>query len=432
MLSKQKIFALGLQHVLAMYAGAVIVPLVVGGALNLSGAQMAYLIAADLFTCGLATLLQIISSKHFGSGLPVVLGCTFTAVSPIIAIASGSNLATAYGAIIISGLFVVLAAPIYGKLLKFFPTVVTGSVVTIIGLSLIPVAMNNVAGGQGSADFGAPRNLLLGLITLLVILAVNRFTTGFLRSVSVLAGLVAGTVIGYAMGLVHFSTVGSASWVSIARPFYFGWPEFSITAIFTMIIVNIVSMVESTGVYFAVGKATDQQVEQKQVVNGLRSEGLAIMLGGLFNAFPYTAFSQNVGLLSLTRVKTRNVIFAAGGIMVVLGLLPKLAALTTVVPNAVLGGAMIVMFGSVAASGMSILSEVDLRKDGNLLIAACSIAVGLGSAVLPSMFDQLPEFARMLLQNGIVSGSLTAIILNIFLSRTQESTAQAAAAPEVK
>lgn len=430
MLSKQKIFALGLQHVLAMYAGAVIVPLVVGGALNLNGTQMAYLIAADLFTCGLATLLQIMGSKHFGSGLPVVLGCTFTAVSPIIAIASGSNLATAYGAIIISGLFVVLAAPVYGKLLKFFPTVVTGSVVTIIGLSLIPVAMNNVAGGQGSADFGQPRNLLLALITLLVILAVNRLTTGFLRSVSVLVGLVAGTIIGYAMGIVHFSTVGTASWVSVAQPFYFGWPQFSITAIFTMIIVNIVSMVESTGVYFAVGKATDQQVEQKQIVNGLRSEGLAIMLGGLFNAFPYTAFSQNVGLLSLTRVKTRNVIFAAGGIMVVLGLLPKLAALTTIVPNAVLGGAMIVMFGSVAASGMSILSDVDLRKDGNLMIAACSIAVGLGSAVLPSMFDQLPEFARMLLQNGIVSGSLTAIILNIFLSKTQESPA--AAATEVK
>jgi xanthine permease len=434
MLSKQKVFALGLQHVLAMYAGAVIVPLVVGGALNLNGTQMAYLIAADLFTCGLATLLQIMGSKYFGSGLPVVLGCTFTAVSPIIAIASGSNLATAYGAIIISGLFVVLAAPVYGKLLKFFPTVVTGSVVTIIGLSLIPVAMNNVAGGQGSADFGQPRNLLLALITLLVILAVNRLTTGFLRSVSVLVGLVAGTVIGYAMGIVHFSTVATASWVSVAQPFYFGWPQFSITAIFTMIIVNIVSMVESTGVYFAVGKATDQQVEQKQIVNGLRSEGLAIMLGGLFNAFPYTAFSQNVGLLSLTRVKTRNVIFAAGGIMVVLGLLPKLAALTTVVPNAVLGGAMIVMFGSVAASGMSILSDVDLRKEGNLLIAACSIAVGLGSAVLPSMFDQLPEFARMLLQNGIVSGSLTAIILNICLSRTQESVvaSAAAAAPEVK
>jgi xanthine permease len=420
MLSKQKVFTLGLQHVLAMYAGAVIVPLIVGGALKLNGTQMAYLIAADLFTCGLATLLQIMGTKYFGSRLPVILGCTFTAVGPIIAIASTHNLATAYGAIIISGLFVVLAAPLYGKLLKFFPTIVTGSVVTIIGLSLIPVAMNNVAGGEGSADFGQPRNLLLALITLLVILAVNRFATGFLRSISVLVGLVVGTAIAYGMGIVNFSTVGEASWVSIAQPFYFGWPEFSLTAIFTMIIVNIVSMVESTGVYFAVGKVIDQKVEQKQIVNGLRSEGVAIMLGGIFNAFPYTAFSQNVGLISLSRIKTRNVIFAAGGIMIVLGLLPKLAALTTIVPNAVLGGAMIVMFGSVAVSGISILADVDLRKDGNLLIAACSIAVGLGSATLPAMFAELPEFARMLLQNGIVSGSLTAIVLNIVLSKTKD------------
>ncbi|MEK4292592.1 nucleobase:cation symporter-2 family protein [Paenibacillus sp. FSL R5-0914] len=420
MLSKQKVFTLGLQHVLAMYAGAVIVPLIVGGALKLNGTQMAYLIAADLFTCGLATLLQIMGTKYFGSRLPVILGCTFTAVGPIIAIASTHNLATAYGAIIISGLFVVLAAPLYGKLLKFFPTIVTGSVVTIIGLSLIPVAMNNVAGGEGSADFGQPRNLLLALITLLVILAVNRFATGFLRSISVLVGLVVGTAIAYGMGIVNFSTVGDASWVSIAQPFYFGWPEFSLTAIFTMIIVNIVSMVESTGVYFAVGKVIDQKVEQKQIVNGLRSEGVAIMLGGIFNAFPYTAFSQNVGLISLSRIKTRNVIFAAGGIMIVLGILPKLAALTTIVPNAVLGGAMIVMFGSVAVSGISILSDVDLRKDGNLLIAACSIAVGLGSATLPAMFAELPEFARMLLQNGIVSGSLTAIVLNIVLSKTKD------------
>ncbi|MFP4976463.1 nucleobase:cation symporter-2 family protein [Paenibacillus sp. CN-4] len=427
MLSKQKIFALGLQHVLAMYAGAVAVPLIVGGALGLNATQMAYLIAADLFTCGLATLLQVMGTKYFGSGLPVVLGCTFTAVGPLIAIASASNLATAYGAIILSGLFVCLAAPLYGRLLRFFPTIVTGSVVTIIGLSLIPVAMNNVAGGQGSADFGQPRNLLLALITLLVILAVNRLAKGFLKAVSVLVGLVAGTAAAYAMGIVSFASVGEASWVSVARPFYFGMPEFSLTAVLTMIIVNIVSMVESSGVYFAVGRATDQKVEPKQVVNGLRSEGLAIMLGGIFNAFPYTAFSQNVGLISLTKVKTRNVIIAAGVIMVGLGLLPKLAALTTVVPNAVLGGAMIVMFGSVAASGMSILSEVDLRKDGNLLIAACSIAVGLGSATLPQIFDQLPEFARMLLQNGIVSGSLTAIVLNLVLTKSKETAVPAEA-----
>lgn len=417
LLSKQKAFTLGFQHVMAMYAGAVVVPLIIGGALKLTPTQIAYLIAADLFTCGIATILQSMGTKYIGSRLPVVLGCTFTAVGPIIAIASSSNLPTAYGAIIISGIFVILAAPFYGKLLKFFPTIVTGSVVTIIGLSLIPVAMNNAAGGQGSPDFGQVHNLLLALLTLIVILVVNRFGKGFLRTISVLVGLVVGTIAGYAMGIVHFSSVAEASWFSIAQPFYFGAPKISITAIITMIIVCIVSMVESTGVYFAVGKATDQKVKQDQIVNGLRSEGLAIMLGGIFNAFPYTAFSQNVGLISLSKVKSREVIYAAGSIMVVLGLLPKLAALTTVIPNAVLGGAMIVMFGSVAAAGISILSEVDLGKGENLLIAACSIAVGLGSATLPQMFDQLPDFLKMLMQNGIVTGSLTAIILNLFLTK---------------
>lgn len=426
MFSKQKVVMLGFQHVLAMYAGAVIVPLIVGAALDLTTTQMAYLIAADLFTCGLATILQVMGTKYFGSRLPVILGCTFTAVGPIIAIASTSNLATAYGAIIISGLFVVLAAPLYGKMLKFFPTIVTGSVVTIIGLSLIPVAMDNAGGGQKNADFGEPRNLLLALITLIVILLVNRFATGFLRSISVLIGLLVGTITAYFMGIVDFAPVSDASVVSIAQPFYFGTPQISITAIATMIIVNIVSMVESTGVYLAVGKAIDQKVEQKQIVNGLRSEGVAIMLGGIFNAFPYTAFSQNVGLIAITRVKARNVIFAAGGIMIVLGLLPKLAALTTIIPSAVLGGAMIVMFGSVAVSGISILSQVDMQKGDNLLIAACSIAVGLGSATVPQMFDQLPEFAKMLLQNGIVTGSLTAIILNLCLTKREKAAMEAA------
>ncbi|RXZ84874.1 purine permease [Paenibacillaceae bacterium] len=427
MLTKQKVVALGFQHVLAMYAGAVIVPLIVGGALNLTAAQMAYLIAADLFTCGIATILQVWGGKYFGSRLPVVLGCTFTAVGPIIAIGMASNLATVYGAIIISGIFVVLAAPLYGKILRFFPTVVTGSVVTIIGLSLIPVAMTNVGGGDTSSpDFGAPSNLLLALITLIIILVVNRIAKGFMRSISVLIGLAAGTIIAYFMGVVNFAGVSEASWFNIVQPFYFGTPQISLVAIITMILVNIVSMVESTGVYFAVGKATDQKVEQKQIVNGLRSEGVAITLGGIFNAFPYTAFSQNVGLITLTRVKSRDVIFAAGGIMVILGLLPKLAAITTVIPSAVLGGAMIVMFGSVAVSGLSILSEVNLRKENNLLIIACSIAVGLGSATVPQMFDALPDFAKMMLQNGIVTGSLTAILLNLLLSsKSKDSQGEA-------
>ncbi len=280
MLSKQKLFTLGMQHVLAMYAGAVIVPLIIGGALKLTPTQIAYLIAADLFTCGIATLLQVIGTRYTGIKLPVVLGCTFTAVGPIIAIGMSSNLATAYGAIIISGLFVVLAAPLFGKLLRFFPTVVQGSVVTIIGLSLIPVAMNNAAGGVGSPDFGQPRNLLLAFGTLAIILLINRLFTGFIRAISVLIGLIVGTAVAYGLGMVSFASVAEASWVNIVQPFYFGTPEFNIVAILTMILVNIISMVESTGVYFALGKATDQDVSKSDVVKGLRGEGVAIVLGG--------------------------------------------------------------------------------------------------------------------------------------------------------
>ena len=428
MMSKQKTFTLGLQHVLAMYAGAVVVPLIIGAALQLTPSQMAYLIAADLFTCGLATLLQVVGTRWFGIRLPVVLGCTFTAVGPIIAISLSSNLATAYGSIIVAGLVVLLLAPVFGKLLRFFPTVVTGSVVTIIGLSLIPVAMNNAAGGQGAPDFGAPRNLLLALGTLVLILVMNRLFTGFARAISVLIALVIGTAAAASMGMVNFAAVQDASWFNIVQPFYFGTPQFSITAILTMVLVCIISMVESTGVYFALGQVVEKEVTEKDIVKGLRAEGLAILLGGIMNAFPYTTYSQNVGLVSLTRVKSRSAIIAAGGILVVLGLLPKLAALTTVIPNAVLGGAMVAMFGMVVSYGINILSNVDFKQNENLLIVACSLAVGIGSAAVPQMFDQLPELAKMLAQSGIVTGSVTAVVLNLFLNAKRAPKQQAVAA----
>jgi xanthine permease len=421
-LGKQKVFTLGLQHVLAMYAGAVIVPLIIGSALKLNSSQMAYLLAADMFTCGIATLLQVIGNRVIGIRLPVILGCTFTAVSPIIAIGLSSNLPTVFGSVIAAGILVFLLAPVFGKLLTLFPTVVTGSVVTVIGLSLIPVAMNNAAGGQGSPDFGQPRNLALALITLLVILLVNRFFQGFIRSISVLIGLFVGTIVASVLGMVYFSSVSAASWVNVVHPFYFGRPQFNLAAIFTMFIVCAVSMVESTGVYFALSKVTEQEIGEKDIVRGLRAEGLAIVLGGMFNTFPYTTFSQNVGLVSMTKVKSRNVVVVAGLLLMVFGLLPKLAALVTVIPSAVLGGAMIAMFGMVVASGLNILKNVDLSRNENLLIIACSIGVGLGSAVVPQMFDHLPNALKMLLQNGIVTGAGTAVILNLFLNHFSKKT----------
>lgn len=415
-MSKGKVVTLGLQHVLAMYAGSVVVPLIIGGALKLNPAQMAYLISADLFTCGLATLLQVLGTRFLGVRLPVVLGCTFTAVGPIIAIGTTANLPTVFGAIIIAGIVVMLLAPVFGRVLKLFPTVVTGSVVTVIGLSLIPVAMNNVAGGQGSPDFGRPVNLLLALCTLLVILVVNRLFSGFIRAISVLIGLIVGTIAGYFLGMVNLSSVSQASWVSVVHPLYFGLPVFNVAAIVTMIVVCLVSMVESTGVYFALSKVTDTELTDADVVRGLRAEGVAIVLGGLFNTFPYTTFSQNVGLVSMTGVKKRSVIVAAGLILVLFGFLPKIAALTTVIPTSVLGGAMVAMFGMVVASGMNILANVDFRRQENMLVVACSIAVGLGSAVVPQIFDHVPDTLKMLLQNGIVTGAVTAVVLNVLLN----------------
>lgn len=192
-----KTASLGIQHVLAMYAGAVVVPLIVGGALKLTGEQLTYLVSIDIFMCGIATILQVWRNKFFGIGLPVVLGCTFTAVGPMIAIGGQYGISAIYGSILISGLFVVLISQYFGKLVKFFPPVVTGSVVTIIGITLIPVAMNNMAGGQGSPDFGSLSNIALAFGTLLFIIVLYRFFTGFIRSISILLGLLAGTTVAF-------------------------------------------------------------------------------------------------------------------------------------------------------------------------------------------------------------------------------------------
>ncbi|WP_058301329.1 nucleobase:cation symporter-2 family protein [Gorillibacterium timonense] len=427
-----KLFSLGLQHVLAMYAGAVVVPLIVADSIGLTGEQTAYLVAIDLLTCGLATLLQVWKNKFFGIGLPVVLGCTFTAVGPMISIGSKFGMGAIYGSIIVSGIVIFLLAPLFGKIIRFFPPVVTGSVVTIIGISLIPVAITDMGGGSNAGDsFGSLSNLALAFGVLILILLLNRFATGFLRSISVLIGLVAGTIAAAFMGKVDFSTVEAASWFHIVKPFYFGTPEFHPSAIITMTLVAIVSVVESTGVFVALGKICDKEMTPADLTKGYRAEGLASILGGIFNAFPYTTFSQNVGLVQMTKVKTRDVIIMAGGILVLLGLLPKVAAATTVIPSPVLGGAMIALFGMVMSSGIRMLSDVDLSNHENLLIIAISVGIGMGVSVMPEIFGKLPERLQVLADSGIVAGSVTAVLLNILFNMTRRSkTAESASEPQ--
>lgn len=408
-----KIASLGIQHVLAMYAGAVIVPLIVGGALKFSGEQLTYLVSIDILMCGIATILQVWQNRFFGIGLPIVLGCTFTAVGPMIAIGGQYGISSIYGSILISGLIVLVISQFFGKLIKFFPPVVTGSVVTIIGITLIPVAMNNIAGGQGSPDFGSISNISLAFGTLLFIILLYRFTNGFIRSISILLGLMGGTLAASFMGKVNFSAVADASWFHMVKPFYFGTPTFEWTPIITMTLVAIVSLVESTGVYFALSDITGKKLTEKDLSRGYRAEGLATIIGALFNAFPYTTYSQNVGLVQLSGVKSNNVIYTMGGMLVFLGFIPKIAAFTTVIPTAVLGGAMVAMFGMVIAYGIKMLSKVEFNSQENLLIIACSVGMGLGVTAVPDLFAQLPENIKILTNNGIVAGSLTAIFLNI-------------------
>ncbi|TCS80623.1 nucleobase:cation symporter-2 family protein [Tepidibacillus fermentans] len=411
-----KIFSLGLQHVLAMYAGAVIVPLIVGGALGLDGKQLTYLVSIDLLTSGIATLLQVWKNRYFGIGLPVVLGCTFTAVGPMIAIGQQYGISAVYGAILISGLFVILIAKYFGSFIKLFPPVVQGSVVTIIGVTLVPVAINNMAGGVGSKDFGSPINLLLSFGVLLFIIMMNRFFTGFVRAISILLGIIGGTIIAFFLGMINFHPVYNSAWFHFVQPFYFGMPTFKPSAIITMILVAIVSMIESTGVFLALGKITEQKIGSEDLARGYRSEGLAMILGSIFNAFPYTTYSQNVGLVQITGVRKRNVIVVTGLILIGLGLIPKIGALTTLIPTPVLGGAMLPMFGMVIASGIKILSEVDFSRQENLFIIASSVGIGLGVTVVPNLFSSLPEGLRILTDNGIVAGSLSAVFLNLIFN----------------
>ncbi|MDA2236922.1 MULTISPECIES: xanthine permease PbuX [unclassified Bacillus cereus group] len=408
-----KIASLGTQHMLAMYAGAIIVPLIVGGGLGLNQKELTYLVSIDLLMCGVATILQALSNRFFGIGLPVVLGCTFTAVGPMIAIGKQYGVSSIYGAIIAAGLFVVIFAKLFGKLVKLFPPVVTGSVVTVIGVTLVPAAINDMAGGVGSKDFGSLENLALAFGVLLFIIIMYRFFDGFIRSISILLGLLFGTIVAAFMGKVSLQAVGEADWFHGVQPFYFGTPTFELTPIITMILVACVGIVEATGVYFALSDICNKKIGEKELTKGYRAEGLAMVLGGIFNAFPYTTYSQNVGLVQLTGVRNRVIIYTCGGMLIVLGFIPKIAAITTIIPKSVLGGAMLAMFGMVMAYGIKMLSSVDFGRQENLLIVACSVGIGLGVTVVPTLFSQLPESIRILTDNGIVLGSASAVLLNI-------------------
>ena len=462
-----KLFTLGLQHVLVMYAGAVAVPLIVGRALKLEPADVAFLISADLFVCGLVTLIQSLgATQWFGIRLPVMMGVTFAAVGPMVAMANaqgGSDGARAiFGAIMAAGVISMLIAPFISRMLRFFPPVVTGTIILVIGVSLMRIGINWIFGNPvgptapqivdpAHADWlkaategmaagsvtGLPEmpaglalaakmnnpayaplgNIAVSAVVLLSILLIARFGKGFVANISVLLGIIIGAIIAVATGAMGFTKVGEAAWFGLVTPFHFGMPVFDPIMILTMTLVMIVVMIESTGMFLALGDMTGRKVTQPMLSAGLRTDGLGTLIGGIFNTFPYTSFSQNVGLVGVTGVRSRFVCVAGGIILIVLGLVPKMGALVESVPTMVLGGAGLVMFGMVAATGIRILAGVDFAKNrNNLFIVAVSLGFGMIPLIAPNFKMWMPHEIHPLIESGILLASVAAVLLNAFFN----------------
>ena len=423
-----KLTILGIQHVLAFYAGAVVVPLFIARQLGLDEETLIHLINADLLTCGIATIIQSAGIGRFiGVKLPLIQGVTFTAVSPLIAIGAAATpagadpktgLATMYGSIIAVGLLVFLVAPFFAKLLRFFPPVVTGTLLTVMGTTLLSVSADDILRWTDDAPAGTKaaltyESLAYAIGTIVIIILVQRLFKGFMGTLSVLLGLVIMTGVAFAMGKTNFAGVGNASWVAVTHPFFFGLPQFSVTAIIAMIIVMAVTAVETTGDVFATGEVVGKRITPRDIANALRADGLSTLLGGVLNSFPYTCFAQNVGLVRLTRVKSRWVVTAAGVFMIFLGLLPKAAAIVAAIPQPVIGGASLAMFANVAVVGIQTLAKVDLRDNRNAVIVSTSIGLALLVTLKPGIVSVMPSWLQIIFGSGVTIGSLTAIILNL-------------------
>jgi len=414
-----KLAVYGTQHVLAFYAGAVIVPILLANSIGLTTQQLIHLINADLFTCGIASIIQSVGFWKVGVRLPLLQGVTFTAVSPMIAIGlaagGGTNgLLVIYGAVLVAGLATFFIAPFFSKLIRFFPPVVTGSVITIIGLALLPVAAGDAVGGAGpEADPTSGKNLAYALGTLGLIVLIQRVFKGFMATIAVLVGLVVGTMVAWAFGDAHFGAVADSAWVGVTQPFYFGWPKFSIAAIISMVVVMLITAVETTGDVFATGEIVEKRIGRDDIARALRADGLATTIGGVFNSFPYTCFAENVGLVRLTRVRSRWVVAAAGGIMILIGLVPKAGAVVAGIPHPVLGGAALAMFATVAVVGFQTLAKVDFHDHRNVVIVATSVGLAMYVTAQPQVAQAVPGWAEIIFGSGITLGSLTAIGLNI-------------------
>ncbi|HLV05302.1 MAG TPA: nucleobase:cation symporter-2 family protein [Actinomycetaceae bacterium] len=416
-------FMYGLQHVLTMYGGIIAVPLIVGQAAGLSDSDVAVLIASALFVGGAATVLQSWGVPFFGSQLPLVQGVSFAGVATMLAIlAGGGGLPAVMGAVLVAGAFGLVAAPFFAQIIRFFPPVVTGVVITTIGLTLMPVAAGWAMGGQGSEDFGSTANIGLAFLTFVIVLVLSKVGVATISRLSILLSIIIGTLVAAVLGMADFSGVGEGPTIAVPAIFAFGTPTFEVAAIISMIIVVLVTMTETTADILAVGEIVRTKTDSKRIADGLRADMLSSTVAPVFNSFTQTAFAQNVGLVAITGIKSRFVVSAGGVIMFTLGLLPVLGRVVAAIPTPVLGGAGVVLFGTVAAAGIRTLAKVDYEGNMNLVIVASSLAFGMVPIVAPTFYDAFPDWFTTIFHSGISSAAVMAVVLNLLFNHLRAGT----------
>jgi xanthine permease len=424
-LPSQRLFILGLQHLFIMYAGAVAVPLIVGPAVGLKERDIGILVSADLLVSGIASIIQSVGiGRVMGVRLPVVAGATFTVLNPMIIIANKYGIQAVYGALICSGVFGLLIAKPFSMVLRFFPPLVTGTVIVVIGLSLIGADISLIAGQQYNTDFktgqltpiksfGTPSHIALAGLVILLIVVITRFTKGFISQIAVLLAIIIGTLIAWPMGLLDFSTVSHAKWFGIAEPFHFGAPTFKFAAIASMCIVMLVTYTESTADMLAVAEMVDKELTPNDLARGLATDGLSGLLAGFMNSFPDTAYAENVGLIGMTKVKSRWVVTVCGCLLLLMGVIPKVGQIVAGLPGPVIGGAATVMFAMVTSIGVRTLHKVDFEDNHNLLIVATALAVGLVPAFNQSIYEQFPDWFQTIFGSAITSTVIVVFVLNL-------------------
>lgn len=411
-------FAYGFQHVLTMYGGIIAPPLIIGAAAGMSATDIGLLIAACLFVGGLATILQTVGIPFFGSQLPLVQGVSFAGVSTMVAIVQGGGgIQAVFGSVMVASLIGLAITPLFSKIIKFFPPVVTGTVITTIGLTLMPVAANWAMGGNAKAEnYGSVANIGLAAATMGIVLLLSKVGNAAISRLSILLAMVIGTVIALFTGMADFSKVGQGDAVAFPTPFAFGLPTFEIAAIISMLIVILVTLTETSADIIAVGEIVDTKVDSRRIGDGLRADMLSSAISPLFNSFTQSAFAQNVGLVAITGIKSRFVVSAGGLILVILGLLPILGRVVAAVPTPVLGGAGVVLFGTVAASGIRTLAKVEYKNNMNLVIVAASVGFGMIPIAAPKFYDQFPSWFSTIFHSGISSAAVMAILLNLLFN----------------